>query len=124
MLDGLLVALIGPALGLLQAVAQGFEQTTHMSRMIADSKLPPDNYGHSLTRPRFSPKAMSLGSPLQKLGYPGALIFAQTGCRSGWRLVSQGFHSPLSGALHPLADGPFSYPESFGYLLLFPALLL
>jgi hypothetical protein len=35
--------------------------------------------------------------------------------------VSEAFHSLLSGALHPLADGPFSYPQSFGYLLLFPA---
>jgi hypothetical protein len=125
MLDGFLVPLIRSALRFLQAVPQGFEQTTHMRRMIADSKLPSDHYGHSLTRPRFSPKAVSLGSLCQKLGYPGALIFAQAGCRSGWRLVSQAFHSLLlSGALHLLADGPFSYPESFGYLLLFPALLL
>jgi hypothetical protein len=124
MLDGLLVPLIRSALRFLQAVSQGFEQTTHMSRMIADSKLPSDHYGHSLARPRFSPKAVSLGSLCQKLGYSGALIFAQAGCRSGWRVVSQAFHSLLSGALHPLADGPFSYPESFGYLLLFAALLL
>ena len=98
MLDGLLVPLIRSALRFLQAVSQGFEQTTHMSRMIADSKLPSDHYGHSLTRPRFSPKAVSLGSLCQKLGYPGALIFAQAGCRSGWRLVSQAFHSLFSGA--------------------------
>ena len=122
MLDGLLVPLIRSALRFLQAVSQGFEQTTHMSRMIADSKLPSDHYGHSLARPRFSPKAVSLGSLCQKLGYSGALIFAQAGCRSGWRVVSQAFHSLLSGALHPLADGPFSYPESFGYLLLFSSL--
>ena len=96
MLDGLLVPLIRSALRFLQAVPQGFEQTTHMSRMIADSKLPADHYGHSLTRPRFSPKALSLGSLCQKLGYPGALIFAQAGCRSGRRLVSQAFHSLLS----------------------------
>jgi hypothetical protein len=106
MLDGLLVPLIRSALRFLQAVPQGFEQTTHMSRMIADSKLPSDHYGNSLTRPGFSPKAVSLGSLCQKLGYPGALIFAQTGCRSGRRLVSQAFHSLLSGALHPLAEGP------------------
>jgi hypothetical protein len=124
MLDGFLLPLIRSALRFLQAVSQGFEQTTHMSRMIADSKLPSDHYGHSLARPRFCPKAVSLGSLCQKLGYPGALIFAQAGCRSGRRLVSQAFHSLLCGALHPLADRPFSYPESLGYLLLFPALLL
>jgi hypothetical protein len=123
-LDGFLVPLIRSALWFLQALPQGFEQTTHMSRMIADSKLPSDHYGHSLTRPRFSPKAVSLGSLCQKLGYPGALIFAQEGCRSGWRPVPQAFHPLLSGTLHPLADGPFTYPESFGYLLLFSALLL
>jgi hypothetical protein len=89
MLDGFLVPLIRSALRFLQAVPQGFEQTTHMPRMIADSKLPSDHYGHSLTRPRFSPKAVSLGSLCQKLGYPGALIFAQAGCRSGWRLETQ-----------------------------------
>ena len=27
--------------------------------------------------------------------------------------MSQAFHSLLSGALHPLTDGPFSYPQSF-----------
>jgi hypothetical protein len=108
----------------LQAVVQGFEQTTHMSRMIADSKLFADHYSPPLTRPRFSPKAVSLGSLCQKLRYPGTLIFAQAGCRSGWRVVSQAFYSLFSGALHPLAYGPFSYTESLGYLLLFPALLL
>jgi hypothetical protein len=124
MLDGLLVPLIRSALRFLQTVSQGFEQTTHMSRMIADPKLPSDHYSHPLTRPRFSPKAMSLGSLCQKLGYPGALIFTQAGCRSRWRVVSQAFHSLLSGALHPLTYGPFSYPESLGYMFLFPALLL
>ena len=34
-LDGLLVALVGPALWLLQAVPQRFEQTAHVSRMVA-----------------------------------------------------------------------------------------
>jgi len=55
MLDGLLVPLIRSALRFLQAVSQSFEQTTHMSRMIADSKLPSEHYGHSLARPRFYP---------------------------------------------------------------------
>src|SRR5215208_6688353 len=112
MLDGFLVPLIRSALRFLQAVSQGFEQTTHMSRMIADSKLPSDHHGHSLTRPRFSPKAVSLGSLCQKLGYPSALIFAQAGCRSGWRLVSQAFHSLLSGALHPLVFNDSTNTES------------
>ena len=124
MLDGFLVPLIRSALRFLQAVPQGFEQSTHMSRMIAHPELPPDHNGHSLARPRFSPKAVSLGSLCQKLGYPGALIFAQARCRSGWRLVFQAFYSLLSGALHPLAYGPFCYTESFSNLLLFPALLL
>jgi hypothetical protein len=66
-LDGLLVPLIRPALWLLQALPQGFEQTTHVSRMVADPKLPSDHYSHSLTRPRFSPKAVSFSSPFQKL---------------------------------------------------------
>src|SRR5215204_5879228 len=66
--DGLLVPLIRPALGLLQTLPQSFEQTTHVSRMVADPELPSDHYSHSLARPRFSPKAVSLGSPLQKLG--------------------------------------------------------
>jgi hypothetical protein len=75
-LDGFLVPLIRSALRFLLALPQGFEQTTHVSRMVADPKLPSDHYGHSLTRPSFSPKAVSLGSLCQKLGYPGALIFA------------------------------------------------
>jgi len=46
-LDGFLVPLIRSALWFLQALPQGFEQTTHMSRMIADSKLPSDHYWDS-----------------------------------------------------------------------------
>src|SRR5215207_1399132 len=76
-LDGLLIPLFRPALGLLQALPQGFEQTTHMSWMVADPKLPSDHYSHSLARPRFSPKAVSLSSPLQKFGHLGALLLAQ-----------------------------------------------
>src|SRR5215218_6551483 len=76
-LDGLLVPLIRPALWLLQALPQGFEKTTHVSRMVADPELPSDHYSHSLARPRFSPKAVSLGSPLQKLGQFRPLLLAQ-----------------------------------------------
>jgi hypothetical protein len=66
---------------------------------------------------------MRLGSLCQKLGQFGALSVAEARCRSGRRLVSQAFHSLLSGTLHPLAYGPFRDPQSIGYLRLFPALL-
>jgi hypothetical protein len=67
-LDGLLVALLSPAPRLLQAVPQSFEQTTYMSRMIADSELPSDHYYcHPLAGPYLSSKAVSLSSPFQKL---------------------------------------------------------
>jgi hypothetical protein len=77
MFDGLFVALVRPALGLLEAVPQGFEQTAHVSRMIADPELFADHFGHPLTRPYLSSKAVSLSSPLQKLGHLGALLLAQ-----------------------------------------------
>jgi|SRR5919107_3235101 hypothetical protein len=76
-LDGLLVALVGPALRFLQALPQSFEQTTDVSRMVADSKLPSDHPSHPLARPHVSSKAVSLGSPFQKLGHLGALLIAQ-----------------------------------------------
>src|SRR5215208_6382970 len=76
--DGLLVPLIRPALWLLQTLPQGFEQTTHVSRMIAHSKLPSDHYSHPLAGPYLSSKAVSLSSPFQKLGHLGALLLAQT----------------------------------------------
>jgi hypothetical protein len=37
--------------------------------------------------------------------------------------VSQGLCPLLCGTLHPLAYGPFSYPQGLGYLRLFPASL-
>jgi hypothetical protein len=67
-LDGLLLALVRPALWLLQTLPQGFEQTTYMGRMVANPKLSSDRYSHSLACPHFSPKAMSLGSLFQKFG--------------------------------------------------------
>ena len=75
--DGLLVPLIRPALGLLQTLPQSFEQTTHVSRMVAHSKLPSDHYSHPLAGPHLSSKAVSLGSPLQKLGQFRPLLLAQ-----------------------------------------------
>jgi hypothetical protein len=83
--DGLLIALLSPALRFLQALPQSLEQTTHMSRVVADPKLFADHYGYPLTRPYLSSKAVSLGSPFQKLGYLGALLLAQAGpcSRSG-----------------------------------------
>src|SRR4029453_9734311 len=82
-LDGLLGALVGPALRFLQALPQSFEQTTDVSTMVADSKLPSDHPSHPLARPHVSSKAVSLGSPFQKLGHLGALLIAQA--RSGPR---------------------------------------
>jgi hypothetical protein len=64
-----------------------------------------------------------LGSLCQKLGQSDALLLAQAGRRSGGRLVSQTFHSLLSGTLHPLANCPFTDSQGIGYLRLFPALL-
>lgn len=90
-----------------------------MRRVVEDPKLPADHFGYPRTRPYLSPKAVRLGSPLQKFGHPGALLLAQAGCRSGRRLVPQAFHTILSGTLHPLADSPFGYSQSVGYLRLF-----
>lgn len=85
--DGLLVALVRPALWFLQALPQGFEQTTHMCRMVADPKLSSDHFGYPRTRPYLSPETVCLGSPLQKLGHFGALLLAQARWRSGSRLA-------------------------------------
>jgi len=48
-----------------------------MSRVVADSKLFADHFGHPLSCPYFSPKAVSLSSSLQKPGHPGTLLLAQ-----------------------------------------------
>src|SRR5215204_4714850 len=56
---------------------KSLEQTTHMSRVVADPKLFADHYSHPLTGPHISSKAVSLGSPFQKLGHFGALLIAQ-----------------------------------------------
>src|SRR5215207_255744 len=76
-LDGLLVPLVSPALRFLQALPQSLEQSTHVSRMVAYPKLSSDHYSHSLARPYIPSKAVSLGSPLQKLGQFRPLLLAQ-----------------------------------------------
>ena len=86
-LDGLLVALVRPALWFLQTLSQDFEQTTHMRRMVAHPKLSSDHFGYPRARPYLSPKTVRLGSPLQKLGHLGALLLAQARWRSGSRLA-------------------------------------
>src|SRR5215213_5668797 len=78
--DGLLIPLLGPALWLLQAVSQGFEQTTHVSRMVAHPELFADHRSHPLARPYLSPKTMRLGSPGQELGQCSARLLAEAGC--------------------------------------------
>jgi hypothetical protein len=94
-----------------------------MSRMVADPELFADRYSHPLARPYIPSKTMRLGSLCQKPGQSSSLVLAEARYRSGRGLVSQAFHSFLSGTPHPLAYGPFGYPQSIRYLRLFPALL-
>src|SRR4051812_25997506 len=79
--------------------------------MVAHPELPPDHLRHPLARPRFSSKALRLGSSRQKLGQFGALLLAEAGRRPGRRLVPQAFHALFPGALHPLAYGPLRDPR-------------
>src|SRR5215216_6177727 len=122
--DGLLVSLVGPTHRLVQAQPQLPNQAADVRPVVADPERPADHFGYPRTRPYLSPKAVSLSSPLQKLGHLGALLLAQARCRSGRRLVPQAFHTFLSGTLHPLAYSPFAHSQGFGYLRLFPAPLL
>src|SRR4029453_18139481 len=105
---------------------KSLQQTTHMSRMVADPKLFADHFGHPLTGPHISPKAVSLGSLLQKLGHLGALLLAEAGpcSRGGAGLLS--LYSPLVRAspLHPLAYRSLADAQGLGYALLGPSLLL
>ena len=95
-----------------------------MRWVVAHPELLSDHLRYPLARPYTPPETVRLGSLCQKLGQFSAFLLAQTGCRSGWRLVSQALHTLLSGTLHPLAESPFSYPQSVGYFRLFLALLL
>jgi len=83
MLDGLLVPLVRSALGFLQALAQSFEQTAHVSRMVTDPELLADNLGNPPARPQLPPEAVRWCASGQKLGQLGALLFAQARRRSG-----------------------------------------
>src|SRR5215211_6056815 len=51
---GLLIPLLRKALGFLQTLPQSLQQTTHMSRVVADSK----GLGYALLRPSLSSKAL------------------------------------------------------------------
>src|SRR4051794_23980404 len=118
---GLFVPLVRPWGGFLQGEPELFEQTTHVSRMVADSKLFSDHLSYPLTCPHLSSKTMRWCSLSQKSRQFGAIFLAQTGWCSGRRRVClQAFHSLLFGALHPLTYGPFRNPQSIGYLRLFP----
>src|SRR5215210_7283763 len=74
-LDGLLVPLIRSALWLLQGVPERFEQTAHMSRMVADPELFANHYSYPLAGPYLSSKAVSFGSPFP-CSRPGPRLFA------------------------------------------------
>src|SRR5215217_8238883 len=124
MLDGLLIPLISPALGLLQALLQRFEQTTHMSRVVADPELPSDHYSHPLALPYLSPKAVDLGSPFQKLGHLGTLLLAQARpCSRSGSAPQSLYSSAIASPLHPLAYRPLADAKGLGYALLGPPLL-
>src|SRR5215204_3604647 len=118
------LSVVGSTFGLLQTQPQLLEQAANVSRIVADPKLPSDHYSHSLTGPYISSKPVRLSSLSQKLRQPRSLIFTQTRRCARRRLVSQVFHTLFSGTLHPLAYGPFTNPQSGGYLRLFPASLL
>src|SRR3712207_537779 len=63
---GLLIALLGLALRLLlETLFQRFEQTTHVSRVVADPELFADDRSHPLAGPYLSLEAMRLGSSCQ-----------------------------------------------------------
>jgi hypothetical protein len=58
----------------LQRKSQSPNQTTDVSRMVAHLELLSDHLRHPLARPRFSSKAVRLGSSRQKLAQSGALL--------------------------------------------------
>src|SRR5215204_6097538 len=113
------LSVVGSTFGLLQTQPQLLEQAANVSRMIADPKLPSDHYSHSLSRPYISSKPVRLSSLSQKLIQRRSLIFTQTRRCARRRLVSQGFHAPFSGTLHPLAYGSFANPRAWAICVCF-----
>src|SRR4051812_3282559 len=89
--------------------------------MIAHPKLFTDHYSHPLARPRFSPKAVSLGSPLQELGYPGALLLAQARRGSRGGVALKRLNSSLPSPPPSLAYRSLAHAQGVGYPLLGPA---
>jgi len=61
---------------------------------------------------------------MQERGQVSQLLRRQPPRRARWWPVAQGLWSPLVGAFHPLADGPFADAQRQGDLALWPAFLL
>src|SRR5215208_4293152 len=107
-LDGLLVSLVGPTHRLVQAQPQLPNQAADVRRVVEDPELPADHYSYPRARPYLSPKAVSLSSPLQKLGHLGAR------CSSLRRGAAPGGGLCLKPCTSSLAHLPLWHASSTG----------
>jgi hypothetical protein len=92
--------------------------------MIGDAKLQLNHRADPSTGPDLPPEAIGFGAPVQQVEQMRQLFGGQATGSAGMGAMPQGFWSPVPGALHPLADGPFADAQGLGDLALGPAFLL
>jgi hypothetical protein len=78
-----------------------------MDGMVGHAKLQMHHRGNPAAGPDLSPEAIRFGAPVQQGGQTHQLFGGQATGSAGVGAMPQGFWSPVSGALQPLADRPF-----------------
>src|SRR5688572_13952840 len=92
--------------------------------VVCDRELATDDLTDACTSPDLAPKTVCLGSVCQELWNHLQLVWSQLWCRPEMGAGTQGFFSFLGHARHPLADRAFGHLQSFGNLVVCPAVAL
>lgn len=119
-LDLGLVALGRPDLGLLDAQAEGPQETIDVRGMIAYAEGALDHDHHPRRGPDVAPEAIGFGTFRQEGGQVGALLGRQAMGGTRGDPAAQGLFASLPRPLQPLADRSLGDPQRRGDVALLP----
>jgi hypothetical protein len=95
-----------------------------MARMVGHAEGQLDHGGNPAAGPELPPEAVRFGATREEFGQLGELCGGEPRRSSGRRPATERLGAALSGACHPLADGPLADAKRLGDLALGPPLLL
>ena len=123
--DRCFIPLVGSARRFLQAQPQSFEQAAYVRRVVVYAELFADHLGHPLARPPLTPKTVCLGTSGQQLGQSRPLLWSKSRNSSRCLPATERLDATaLFASTQPLAERSLSNPQCWGYLMLFPTLLV